>query len=106
MPLDIWLRSNVGYLVVVMSAVGLSVFLIIGTSAVKDYAWRSTIARYMDDISKEEIRKRDDTIKRLTVELEDETRQCESLRGKVKSMAALNEKSIEFAGETYRRQLE
>ncbi len=103
MTVDEWLHSNLGYISVIISVMGLAALTIFLTSLWKDYAWQKTLGMYGDDISKNEIRKRDDTIKQLTAELEDETKQCESLRVKVKSMAAFGEKAIEIAGETYRR---
>ncbi len=99
-----WLASNIGY---VIAGTTVQTFLVIWLTCLwKDYAWQKTLGMYGDDISKMEMVKRNETIKRLTVELEDETMQCESLRVKVKRMASLNNEGIVCAGETYRRKPE
>ncbi|GAG18743.1 unnamed protein product, partial [marine sediment metagenome] len=71
--------------------------------AVKNDAWNKTIFNYLDDISKDLIRKRDEEIRTLKAELETETKQGEHLRGKVRVMAALMDEGVKEAGETYRR---
>jgi hypothetical protein len=92
---------------------GVSVLLVVGfgiyTLAVwwtsagwKNYAWRKTITDHLGEITKAEINKRDEQIARLSMTLDQEQRQVEQLRVKVRTMAALAAKQTETAGETAR----
>lgn len=100
-----WLYQNSKPLQIIMWCAGgglYTILVIFGTLIWKSRAYKYEFMHYLDEITRQEVSARDERIKTLEAALETETAQCESLRVKVRSMAALSEKSIEIAGSTYR----
>jgi hypothetical protein len=100
-----WLYHNARAAQILAWAIGGSLWTLVVIAATliwKGRAWKYTFMNFLDDITRQEVEARDNRIAALESELEDEKSQGEALRVKVRSMGALNEKSIEIAGNTYR----
>jgi carbonic anhydrase len=79
-----------------------TILVIAITAARKNYVWRYTVHEHLGEITKAEITKRDDQIGQQSFELDSLRKQVKNLREKVQVMAAMSDKQIEIAGNTYR----